>query len=60
VERVCEWPGMHSAEALMNGTPLQGNWFDRTRQYAARNQGEELRLDQYDFAESVVLSPIPC
>ncbi|HEY0556666.1 MAG TPA: transposase [Thermoanaerobaculia bacterium] len=60
VERVCEWPGVHSAEALMNGTPLQGHWFDRTRQYAARNQGEELRQDQYVFAESVVLSPIPC
>jgi hypothetical protein len=60
VERVCEWPGVHSAEALMHGTPLQGHWFDRTRQYAARNQGEKLRRDQYVFAESVVLSPIPC
>jgi putative transposase len=60
VKRVCEWPGVHSAEALMNGTPLQGHWFDRTRQYAAGNQGEELRRDQYVFAESVVLSPIPC
>jgi REP element-mobilizing transposase RayT len=60
VERVCQWPGVHSAEALLHGTPLQGHWFDRTRQYAARNQGEELRRDQYIFAESVVLSPIPC
>jgi REP element-mobilizing transposase RayT len=60
VERVCEWPGIHSAEALMHGTPLQGHWFDRTRQYAARNQREELRRDQYVFAESVALSPIPC
>ncbi len=56
VERVCEWPGVHSAEALMNGAPLQGHWFDRTRQSAARNQSD----DQYVFAESVVLSPIPC
>jgi REP element-mobilizing transposase RayT len=60
VERVCEWPGVHSAEALMHGAPLQGHWFDRTRQHAAKNQGEELRRDQYVFAESVVLSPIPC
>lgn len=60
VERVCAWPGIHSAEALIHGTPLQGHWFDRTRQYAARNQGEELRRDQYVFAESVTLSPIPC
>jgi putative transposase len=60
VERVCEWPGVHSAEALMHGTPLEGHWFDRTRQHAARNQDEELSRDQYVFAESVVLSPIPC
>jgi hypothetical protein len=60
VERVCEWPGVHSAESLIHGTPLQGHWFDRTQQYAARNQGEELRQDQYVFAESVTLSPIPC
>jgi hypothetical protein len=53
-------PSVHSAEALLRGTCLQGHWFDRTRQYAARNQDEELRRDQYVFAESVVLSPIPC
>ncbi len=60
VERVCQWPGVHSAEALMYGMPLQGHWFDRTRQHAVRNQGEELSQDQYVFAESVVFSPIPC
>ena len=60
VERVCQWPGVHSAEALMHGTPLEGHWFDRTRQYAARNQREELSRDQFVFAESVVFSPIPC
>jgi REP element-mobilizing transposase RayT len=60
VERVCQWPGVHSAEALTHGTPLEGHWFDRTRQYAARNQGDELSREEYVFAESVVLSPIPC
>jgi hypothetical protein len=60
VERVCQWPGVHSAEALMHGTPLEGHWFNRTRQYAARNQSEELSRDQFVFAESVVFSPIPC
>jgi hypothetical protein len=60
VERVCQWPGVCSAEALMHGTPLEGHWFDRTRQYAARNQSEELSREEYVFAESVVLSPIPC
>jgi REP element-mobilizing transposase RayT len=60
VERVSQWPGVHSAEALIQGTPLEGHWFDRTRQYAARNQGKELSPDKFAFAESVVLSPIPC
>jgi putative transposase len=60
VERVCQWPGVHSAEALIHGSPLEGHWFDRTRQYAARNQSEELSREEYVFAESVVLSPIPC
>ncbi|HEY3566657.1 MAG TPA: transposase [Thermoanaerobaculia bacterium] len=60
VERVSQWPGVHSAEALIHGTPLEGHWFDRTRQYAAKNQGEKLRREEYVFAESVVLSPIPC
>ena len=60
VERVCQWPGVHSAEALMHGTPLEGHWIDRTRESAARQRGEELRREDYVFAESVVLSPIPC
>jgi REP element-mobilizing transposase RayT len=60
VERVSQWPGVHSAEALIHGLPLEGHWFDRTRQYAARNQGEKLGREAFVFAESVVLSPIPC
>ena len=60
VERVCQWPGVHSAEALIHGTPLEGHWFDRTRQYVAKIQGQELSREEYVFAESVVLSPIPC
>src|SRR6476659_8095219 len=60
VERVCQWPGVHSAEALIHGTPLEGHWFDRTREHAARNQGEELSREEHVFTESVVLSPIPC
>jgi putative transposase len=60
VERVSQWPGVHSAEALIHGTSLEGHWIDRTRQCAAKNQGEELSREEFVFAESVVLSPIPC
>jgi putative transposase len=60
VERVCQWPGVHSAEALMQGTPLEGHWIDRTLEHAPRNRKEEPSREEFVFAESVVLSPIPC
>jgi len=60
VEHVRDWPGVHCADALLDGTPLEGNWFDRTKEYAARNQGKH--FDPLDFAttETVELTPIPC
>jgi putative transposase len=60
VEHVREWPGVHSAAALIDGTPLVGHWFDRTREYAARNQREEIAPLQFATEETVILSPIPC
>ncbi len=30
VAQVEEWPGVHSAHALLTGKPLEGNWYDRT------------------------------
>ncbi|HEV7508979.1 MAG TPA: hypothetical protein VGS07_29150 [Thermoanaerobaculia bacterium] len=44
VERVRQWPGVHSASALIDGTPLTGHWFDRTREFAARNQREQRKI----------------
>jgi hypothetical protein len=60
VVRVRDWPGVHCAGALLDGTPLEGHWADRTREYAARNQGKD--FDPLDFAtaETVELTPIPC
>jgi REP element-mobilizing transposase RayT len=60
VERVRQWPGVHSAAALIDGTPLTGHWFDRTREFAARNQREEIAPLQFATEELVALSPIPC
>src|SRR3954470_24907645 len=60
VERVRDWPGVQSARALLDGEPLTGHWFERTREYAERNQG--LPFDRLRFAtvETVTLSPLPC
>jgi hypothetical protein len=60
VERVRDWPGVHSAAALLDGKPLEGHWFDRTREYAARNQREKHDPSRFASEETVVLSPLPC
>ena len=46
--------------ALLDGEPLEGYWFDRTQEFAARQRGEE--YGRLDFAEreTVTLSPLPC
>ncbi len=63
VDRVAQWPGVHSAESLVEGKPLVGHWYDRTKERAARQQkGKTVDPDPKDFAteEQLVLSPIPC
>jgi hypothetical protein len=60
VERVTDWPGVHCAQALIEGETLQGSWFDQTRESAASRRGET--FDKYEYAtdETVVLDPLPC
>jgi hypothetical protein len=40
------WPGIHSVRALLDGEPIRGLWFDRTKEYAARNRGEDADSDE--------------
>ncbi len=60
VERVCQWPGVHSAGALIDGTPLEGHWFDRTQEFAARLRRKDIGRMRFAAVEIVTLSPIPC
>ena len=60
VERVGQWPGVHSAGALIDGTPLKGHWFDRTQEFAARLRSEDIGRMRFATVESVTFSPIPC
>ena len=48
VERVCQWPG------------VEGHWFDRTQEFAARLRREDIGRMRFATVESVTLSPIPC
>jgi REP element-mobilizing transposase RayT len=60
VERVDQWPGVHSVRALLHGEPLTGHWFDRSQEYAARRRGEAFDRLKYATEETLVLSPLPC
>lgn len=59
VDSVCQWPGVHSAEALIDGSPLRGTWHDRTRQYRA-HVGKGADPNDFTSQLSVDLSPLPC
>lgn len=54
------WPGVHCARALLEGKPLEGFWFDRSRESTARRRGR--RPGRYDFAEPVrvAFAKLPC
>ncbi len=40
VERVLDWPGVHCAQALLTGEPLEGKWFNRTQEYRLNSRGK--------------------
>ena len=48
VETPLRWPGIHAARHLVHGEPLEGVWFNRSKEWAARNRGQE--YGAYDFA----------
>ena len=71
VDRVQEWPGVHCATALIEGTSMTGTWFDRTAEYNARLRGPNDEDDadgatgdgdpeSFSSVESVCFSPLPC
>ncbi len=55
-----DWPGVHCAQALTEGTAISGRWHDRTLESKARRKG--LPLDPQDFMEQeeLQLAPLPC
>jgi hypothetical protein len=55
-----EWPGLHCVGALVHGETVEGYWFDRTQEYAARRRGEKFDRLAYATRETVILSPLPC
>jgi putative transposase len=60
VDRLRDWPGVHAVRALLDGEALEGLWFDRTQEYAARRRGETFDRLQYATPEILTLEPLPC
>ena len=62
VERVLDWPGVHCARSLIDGSPMEGRWIDRTAERKARSRkgGTELREEIFASNETVEFSPLPC
>jgi hypothetical protein len=60
VGRPRDWPGAQCVEALVRGQLLEGLWFDRTQEYAARVRGREVHRLEYAERETIGLEPLPC
>ena len=60
VAHALDWPGIHSVREMLTGEPIRGYWFDRTKEYAARNRGEDFGRMKYATAETFELTPLPC
>jgi hypothetical protein len=60
VERLRDWPGVSAVRALLDGEVLEGRWFDRTQEYAARRRGEKFDHDKYATPETLRLEQLPC
>ena len=54
------WPGPNCIAALTTGALLRGTWFDRSKEFLARQRGETVFPTQFASTFDVHLSPLPC
>jgi REP element-mobilizing transposase RayT len=55
-----DWPGPSCVRALLEGSPLNGMWFDRTAEFKARRAGLVFGIRDFGTEQPVILSPLPC
>ncbi len=60
VERLRDWPGVSVVHALLDGAPLIGHWFNRTREHGARLQGKPFHRLDFATEYTLRLEPLPC
>ena len=54
------WPGPNCVAALTTGALLRGTWFDRSKEFLARQRGETVFPTQFATTFDVMLTPLPC
>jgi len=54
------WPGPNCIAALTTGALLRGTWFDRSKEFLARQRGETVFPTQFATTFDVELTPLPC
>jgi len=59
VARVTDWEGLHCAQELIDGVPLDGVWYNRTLMGEA-NRGRKVDEDQLETHYTLKLAPLPC
>jgi hypothetical protein len=55
-----DWPGVHCAQALMDGLPLHGLWIDRTAIWVSKNRREPFDPEKHTRETIVQFHPLPC
>jgi REP element-mobilizing transposase RayT len=60
VGRPTDWPGLHVAKDFAEGRAIEGYWFDRTQEYAARRRRKTFDRLRFAVRETLILSPLPC
>ncbi len=71
VARVADWEGLHCAEALIDGRPMPGIWYDRSIEYEVHRQAERkaprkgapiepIKRGDFMTPYELKLAPLPC
>ena len=60
VARIKDWPGIHMLKAVLDGKPIRGTWFNRTKENRAQRQGKDSDPRLFEEEETVTLSQLPC
>jgi len=56
----CNTPASYSISSTVEGEIVEGYWFDRTQEHAARRRGKTFDRLAFAEGETVSLSPLPC